>query len=302
MESTSEKDLKADFCIEIDFEKGSESPSRVFRTMTELIETFQQIDRDLILSINEKIEPVVIIEDIETGSLRTWLANKIRDIDDEALKNMDWKIIVGEYLVQGKYYILDFMKDKAEITSRSQVEKLENDLFGLAERTDVNKIPYYSPIQSQKLLSNIDKVTSALSHLSKKDKAIYKSPEVEDITMNAEFKIIPEKVEELLTEETMVSSAAMILKIKKPDYLGESQWEFRHENKPISAKILDTEWLKGFQAREHDVRPGDSLRVDIETIVKYGYDHEVVGIHRNILRVNGILPSTQSMQNNFDES
>lgn len=93
MTSTSKKDLKADFCIEIDFEKGSESPSRVFRTMTGLIETFQDIDRDLIQSINqsinEKIEPVVIIEDIEAGSLRTWLANRIRDIDDEALKNID---------------------------------------------------------------------------------------------------------------------------------------------------------------------------------------------------------------------
>ena len=30
---------KADFCIEIDFQKGSESPSRVFRTMTELIDS-----------------------------------------------------------------------------------------------------------------------------------------------------------------------------------------------------------------------------------------------------------------------
>ena len=31
-------EMKADFCIEIDFQKGSESASRVFRTMSELIE------------------------------------------------------------------------------------------------------------------------------------------------------------------------------------------------------------------------------------------------------------------------
>jgi hypothetical protein len=75
------KNIKPHFCIEIDFQKGSECPSRVFRTMTELIETFQEIDYSLIRSIDEKIEPVIIIEDIETGSLKTWLANKIVEAD-----------------------------------------------------------------------------------------------------------------------------------------------------------------------------------------------------------------------------
>lgn len=72
-------------------------------------------------------------------------------------------------------------------------------------------------------------------------------------------------------------------------------------NKSISAKILDVDWLKSFQAREHDVRPGDSLCVEMKTIVKYDYDNEVIGIHRNILKVKEILPSNKSMQQNFDE-
>jgi hypothetical protein len=69
------ENLKADFCIEIDYKKDSENPSRVFEAMTALIKSFQSFDEDLIKSIDNKIEPVLLLEDIEIGSLKTWLAN-----------------------------------------------------------------------------------------------------------------------------------------------------------------------------------------------------------------------------------
>ena len=100
---------------------------------------------------------------------------------------------------------------------------------------------------------------------------------------------MPEKIEEWLTQEVIKSKAEMILKVKRPDYLSEAQWEFRHESRIIDAKILDTEWLRGFQNRQYDVRPGDSLRVNVEINVKYGYDGEVVGSHHDIIKVMDIL-------------
>ncbi|OQY72380.1 MAG: hypothetical protein B6D44_10160 [Ignavibacteriales bacterium UTCHB2] len=284
---------KADFCIEIDFEKGSESPSRVFRTMTELIETFQSIDKALVESVDSKIEPVVIIEDIETGSLKTWLGYKLvyllEEIDDDVLKSVDWKKQVGKYLVKGKYFILDYIKNKTEITSAEEVKELEAKLLKSAEETDVIHFPSYVPVQRQKLLPNLSRLNKALQYLNKNDKAIYISSE-NTIEMNAEFNIVPEKLEELLTQEILKSKSEMILKVKKPDYLGESMWEFRFGSHPIEAKILDIEWLKGFQKRQNDVRPGDSLRAVVETSVRYGYDSEVVGIHYDIIEVKDIIP------------
>ncbi len=88
-----EKDLKADYCIEIDFEKSSKNPSRVFHTMYELIETFEFADRSLVQSIDSKIEPILMLEDIEIESIKTWLRNILTAIDDDALKNMDWRPI-----------------------------------------------------------------------------------------------------------------------------------------------------------------------------------------------------------------
>jgi hypothetical protein len=176
------------------------------------------------------------------------------------------------------------------------VEELERGILELARETDVIHIPSYSPVDRQKLLPDLIKVHSALSYLSVKDKATYVSPQDGEIVMNAEFNIIPETIDELLTRVALKSTGEMILAVKRPDYLGESQWEFRHGTHPITAKIHDDEWLKKFQARQIDVRPGDSLRAVVETVVNYGYYNEVVSTHHNVLEIKEVLPANPSQQ------
>lgn len=282
------KEMKADFCIEIDFEKGTESPSRVFRAMTELIEAFQAIDTDLVQSIDAKIEPVAIIEDIEAGSIKAWLGYILRAADDDALKNLDWKPAVGRYLVKAKYFILDFIAERTSIVSRDEMKQLENELLELARETDVTHFPNYVPVQRQKLLPDINRITSAVSYLTENDKASYVTAE-NKLTINAQFHVVPETIEDLLTRETLESTSEMILKVKKPDYLGDSQWEVRHGTRSILMKIEDNKWLKEFQSREHDVRPGDSLRAMVKISVNYGFDNEVVATHYSITEVKDVI-------------
>lgn len=283
-----DNDVRADFCIEIDFQRGSESPSRVFRAMSELIETFQAIDAELIQSIDPKIEPVTVIEDIESGSIKAWLRYTLRALDDTALKNLDWKKAVGVYLVKAKYFVLNFMEEETEISTKEQIEQLEAQLFQIAEETNVTHLPAFSPVNRQRLIPNIGRIMVALSYLQEHDRAIYITRETRT-QINAHFRYIPEDIEELLTQEVIKTRAEMILKVKKPDYLSEAQWEFRHETRTIAAKILDIEWLRDFQDRRHDVRPGDSLRVIVEISVKYGYDNEVVSTHYDIMTVKEII-------------
>jgi hypothetical protein len=84
----------------------------------------------------------------------------------------------------------------------------------------------------------------------------------------------------------------LILKVKKPDYLGESMWDMKHENRTIKAKITDEGWLMDFQRREVDVRPGDALRAKVRMETKYGYDGEVVGIYYTIIEVVEVIGSS----------
>ena len=79
-------DKGADFSIIIDFDKKSPNPSRVFEAMSLLIKSFEQLDRDLVKHLDNKIEPVLILEDVEKGSLKTILANVLKGIPDEAIE------------------------------------------------------------------------------------------------------------------------------------------------------------------------------------------------------------------------
>ncbi len=283
-----EQPQKADYCLEINFKKGSESPSRVFRSMYELIETFQIVDRSLVKSIDNNIEPVLILEDIESGSIKTWLSNALSAIDDDALKNIDWKPAVGKYIVKAKYFIIDFFNGRTGISNSNDVKPLENELYQLAKETDVKWLPAYEPISRRELLEGIQRISSNISHLTSEDSASYITDE-DKVGFNLDFQLVPESLEELLIKETISSDNEMILKVKKPDYLGESMWEFRHGGKIIPAKILNTEWLIQFQSREIDIRPGDSIRAIVKITHKYDYNGELAGTSNEILDIKEVI-------------
>lgn len=287
------------FCIVIDYEKNSPNPSRVFKTMTELIETFQLLDIDLIKSIDNKIQPQLILEDIEIGSLRTYVSNILKAIDDDAIKNLDWKPAVGKYLVKAKYIIVDLLDGKIQITDKKEIDDIRNRLLFLAEETGVKKFPYYAPIESADLINGIDKINKSLKNLNPNDKATFITKD-ESATFNLNLDFAPKQIEDLLTKETINSNTIMILKVKKPDYLGDSKWEFRHDTHTIQVKILDPIWIKQFQSREIDIRPGDSIKAKISTEVKYGFENEVINTNYNLNEVIEILPLIDINQQRLD--
>lgn len=284
-----ETSIDSHFCIAIDFKKDSEDPTRVFRATSELINNFQIFDNDILRSIDSNIAPVVLLEDIEGGSVKTWLRYRIESVDDEVLKSGDWKKIAGHYLVKAKYLLVKFLEDKTEITDRVQIEDLEGQLLELAKESDILRIPSYSPVPYDIIIKNLKNITDAASILHPEDKLSYITPE-KAIPFNLTFKISPEAIEDLLTKETITSKIEMILKVKKPDYLGDSMWDFKHETKAFPAKIMDDLWLDDFQNRKVDIRPGDSIRAIVEIMTKYSFNNEVISMHYSVINVNEIIP------------
>lgn len=283
------KPPNADYCLEIRFEKGSRDPGRVFRAMQELIDAFQELDRSLVKSIDSNIEPILILEDIEAGSIRSWLSNVLEAVDDDAIKNLDWKPAVGKYLVKAKYIAVDFLKGRTHISNATEVRQLEDRLQRAAQETDVKWLPIYDKISSKQLLHGYERISNSLSYLQPEDKVSYIVSEEEQAPFNMEFRLAPESIEDLITKERICQQSEMILKVKKPDYLGESKWDFRHGGRSFPAKVVHKEWLQSFQNREINIRPGDSIRARVELTDRYDYEGELIATDFNILEILEVI-------------
>ncbi len=276
------------FVIKIDFNKDSKKPAHVFRIMSELVESFNILDSALICSIDSKIQPIVMLEDIEKGSILSRFKYFLELIPDDAIHNIDWKKFVGTFLLKGKYAIIDFINKRETISTNDDINLLISEISDLAKDAQIKELTVPGSIDIPRLLSGIADISNAVSKLEEKEN-IYYHIEDKEISFNLNFKFDESSIEDLLTSETITSNTEMILKIKKPDYLGDSKWEFRHKKDVINANILDEAWIEKFSNREITLKPGDSIRAIVQTEVKYDFDREVTSINHCIINVIEVI-------------
>lgn len=291
-------DLPSDddiFEIKVDFTPGRGEPSRVFRTMSGLIDSVQFLDQHLSATVSTRIHTRLLLQDVKAGSIRARLKNIIEGVPDEALKQGDYKKVVGHYLHKAKHKILDWCSKRNEIKERSEIKQLEGEILELAKETDIKQLPAYFPIQTCTLLSDISAMKAALNNLEEGDTATLISNEGKS-EFNRILVISDDVVRDLMTREMIVSESERILKVKKPDYLGTSKWIFKHSGHPIDAKILHEEWLRKFQTKTVNVQPGDSLRAIVREETLYGYNNEIVDINYEILKVIEVIEGPKSSQ------
>jgi hypothetical protein len=280
---------KADFAFEIDFQRGIGPASRVFAATHDFIRACEKLDAELVQSIDSNIETVLVLEDIQEGSIKTWLRSLLVAVDDDALKTLDWKPQVGKYLVRAKYAILRFTDDDSGDRS---LPALREEIRRIASDTDVRHLPDYSPPSPRALIDAVRDFQGVKARLVEGDRARF----VSDVEGASEWKFnltvrMPlESIEDLAVARTIeVPSSEMILPVKKPDYLGDSKWGLRHGKRNIEAKIEDQDWLRRFQNRVEDVRPGDALRCLVRIEYLYGHDNELLNERYTVLDILEVL-------------
>lgn len=283
------------FEIKVEFEREQGEPSRVFRTMTGLIDSIQVIDQHLASTISTKIQTKLLLQDIEAGSIKAKLKNIILDIPDEALKQGEYKKVIGHYLHKAKHKIIDWCSGRNKIEDLKEIKQLEGEILELAEETNIKHLPAYVPIETNVLLSDISSIKNSLGNLEDGDSATFISQE-RTSQFNKNLVISEDIIRELMTREIIISESEKILKVKKPDYLGSSKWIFKYSGHLIDAKILDETWLKKFQTKDVSVQPGDSLRVTLKEETLYGYDSEIVHINYEIPKVIDVIPVPKMIQ------
>ena len=218
--------MNSEYILKIDFKKCSEYPERIFKSMADLIQVFRNVDQILAQSICADIHPVLLLQEIETGSIKTKLASVLRAIDDSAIKGLKWKEIVGTFLVKGKYLLIEYLEDKETIDSINQIEEIQTKLIELAQETNILHIPSYSPVTPWNLLNAIQHICDSIRPLLSEDQAIFISNS-KSLLIAPKFNISQESIETLLTDQSLIREQEMVLKVKKPDFLGQSMWEDR---------------------------------------------------------------------------
>lgn len=280
----------AAFAIEIDFVKGKGDPSRPFRTMVELTEALSRFDRDLVKSVDTTIEPILLLENVEAGSIKSWFISVLHSTDDTALASGDWRKIVGTYAVKGKYALLKWLDGATSVTDPKLLENIQRELLIEAEKTEVRGLPGYTPMSRTRLAAHIADITLSLGNMAEGDSAQYESPSEGKISFNQALRVNEGELTELLAARTMINENEMILKIKKPDFLGSSMWEFRHDGHPIEAKIADHSWLAEFHNNGAGVLPGGALRARVRIESPYDMENDALPPRYTILEVLQVLP------------
>ncbi len=281
--------------IRVDFEKGVGDPTRIFKTMAGLIEAAQSLDSHLAVSVGAEVKTALVLQDVEVSSLKAILRTVFSSLPEDAIRDGEVKKVVGHYLLLAKHRVLDWCGDRDQIDSREDIKQLQHELHELAEATNIQAIPAYALVDIPTLLADISQIRDALSHLAANDDASLRS-DAGQSQFNRRLEVSPEIVRELVTRETIPTQGERIVKVKKPDYLGNSMWEFRHGGRTIEAKMADAAWLARFQSGAEPLNPGDSLRVEMREEVSYGYDSDVVHVEYTVLSVIDRLPALRGIQ------
>ena len=285
----------ADFGFVIDFRKGQGNPRRVFDAASSLIDAFADFDRAVTASVDSKIEPIVLLEDVEAGSLRVWLRNILRRVNDEALKDLEWKKQVGKYLVKAKYIALEYLEDDKQAFPRLQ--DLKETLRKLAQDTDIRHLPDYPPVHDGRLISSLDKIQAAKRELEPGD-ALTIDLGDEEYKVDLEANWMPSEAmpEVPVSENESSTEVDMVLMIRKPDLIKSTMWQFSHGLNTIVAPIHDEAWLSDLHSRKIPIFSGDALKCRVVMRYYYSNKGELIDQKFEIVRVHGIISGGEHQQ------
>jgi hypothetical protein len=277
----------ADFAFTINFAKGEGDPRRVFDAASKFIDGLEELDGAVAGSVGSRIKTLMVLEDIEAGSLKTFLKTILEDIDDESLKAGEWKAAIGPALVRAKHVAIEYL-NKTPNEAAGGVDPLRRQLEEIATQTDARHLPDYAPIHEGRLVASLDRIQDAKRTLGRNDRmTIEAEGRVYDIDLSQTWE--PSEIIPVQGVTETHSDGEAILTIRKPDLLGQAMWQFSHGKSGIYAKISDERWLRDFHERKIALRSGDALKCRVR--FTYIYDENGVLIEQKyeIIRVLDII-------------
>lgn len=283
-----EKSLQSKFEIRLAFERNADNPSRLFRSFAEMIDAINNFDYIIAESVNTKVKSKIVLDDIEKGSLIGRFWNELVISENGQIDNSPEEEQIEEYIEESRAETFKFLAQRKHTVE--DLENLKEKISDIAKSKDISESFNYAEPNTLKLAEAINKINDSTDKLSVNESYELKSPnmEVKDVK-NGATKIDIEEVENALTDNEIINESEAFYLIKKPDFLGDSAWSFKHGNKPISIKILHQEWLDNFLSGNIPVVPGDSLKVKIKQTSKYNRNGYLISEKIEIIKVIDVI-------------
>lgn len=288
------KEINNEYILKIDFPRNTENPSRIFLCLAELMIAFSDFDNVLLEQSGFIAKSHMILQNIESGSINTHLYNLIKSIDDKAIYNLKWQEIIGSFLLKTKYCILEYLAKNDKFSSFGDLQILTNRIDEIMPPASAIFIP--TKTNPLTIIRGIKEFQSSLTKLSKTDRAFLLASD-KKVEINKDF-YLPDNIEkEFFTKEVVFNTSDMVLQVKKPDYLGESQWQFRVKDLPFFyAKITDKQWLDDFHKRKIDLRPGDSIEAKVIEEISLSHENVILEQKYEIKKVYSVIQNIAEKQ------
>ena len=276
-----------EFSFVIRFARGQGDPRRVFDSASLLIEGFEELDDTIAQSVDAKLRTTTVLDDLETGSLRVILRTLLENIDDQGLKEGEWKKAIGPALVKGKHLAIEALNKKEQDAPKA-IEDLRNKLDQIVQDTDVKHLPAYAPIHEGKLVSSLDKIQSAKRTLGPKDELIIEADgKTYEVDLSQTWE--PADIVTVTGTTEKTSEGTVILTICKPDLLGDARWQFSHGAATVYASIKDERWLKRFHDGKIALHSGDALRCKVKFTYIFDDTGKMIEQKTDIIKVLGLI-------------
>ncbi|MCG6191398.1 hypothetical protein [Maribellus maritimus] len=282
------KQLNSKFEIRLDFKRDTENPSRLFRSFAEMIEGINNLDYLIAESVNTKVKSKIFLDDIEKGSLIGRFWNALVISEDGQIDNSPNEDKIEEYIEESRAETLKFIAEKK--SSVQDLEHLKGNLSKIAEDKNLKDTFNYAEPDILKLAKSVNTINDSTENLNANESFELKSAntEVKEIKSGAP-KIDIDAVEEALTENEIINESELFYLIKKPDFLGDSAWGFKHGKKSVTVKILDQDWLDEFHSGKVIVVPGDSLQVLVRQTSNYNRNGYLISEKFEVIEVKNII-------------
>jgi hypothetical protein len=285
------------FIFSISFARNQGDPRRVFDAASLLIEGFGELDATIALSVDAKLRTETVLDDIQIGSLRVILKTVLEDIDEQALKEGDWKKAIGPALVRGKRLAVAAL-DSDEGRAAQAVEHLKGEIQQIVRESDIKHLPAYAPIHEGRLVASLDKIQDGKRTLGPNDRL---TVETEEATYEVDLTKTWEPAEIIPVADTTErhSEGTIILTIRRADFLGATKWQFYHGNTVVYAPIKDEKWLDRFHGGRVALHSGDALKCKVRFTYVFDQKGAIIEQRTEILKIIQIIKGTSPQTSLF---